>query len=358
MNLPETTLTSLKNAKKIAGLSCLLLILLCIQITPARTLEEYRKNISHIRADFAALLFSDGSLTAEDKAEVERAVLDKIPKMLPSSENIEIDGLTIETDNSWLAEKMKEYVNPEINPEDKRLILQTVYERLESIEIKIDELSRANADSKRNKDAEKRRLSEILSREEFQKPVEEESLIDKFLKWLQDLLKRLAPEPPKAMPKSNFGSITYVLQILLYVLIAAVVLFIVYKFAPLFLKKIREREKRESTERIILGEKLSADETSANLFSEAEKLAFEGNLREAIRKGYIALLFELSERKLIGLAKHKTNRDYLRSIRKKRELYANMNDLTLNYERHWYGFEQADEKDWEEFKNSYKKTVG
>ena len=103
---------------------------------------------------------------------------------------------------------------------------------------------------------------------------------------------------------------------------------------------------------------MAADETSKNLFAEAEKLAGEGDLKAAIRKGYISLLFELSERKLIGLAKHKTNRDYLRDVRKRRELFREMNGLTLNYERHWYGFESADEKDWEEFKNGYRNTIG
>ena len=102
-----------------------------------------------------------------------------------------------------------------------------------------------------------------------------------------------------------------------YGLIIALVGFLIYKLAPLLMKKIRNRDKNKKKERIILGEKLSADETSENLFSEAENLAREGNLRAAIRKGYIALLFELSERKIVGLAKHKTNRDYLRDVRKK-----------------------------------------
>jgi hypothetical protein len=81
-------------------------------------------------------------------------------------------------------------------------------------------------------------------------------------------------------------------------------------------------------------------------------------LRGAIRKGYIAFLCELSDRKIIGLSQHKTNRDYLRDVRKKDDLYENMSGLTNNYERHWYGFDAAEEKDWEEFKVRYKQAVG
>ena len=81
-------------------------------------------------------------------------------------------------------------------------------------------------------------------------------------------------------------------------------------------------------------------------------------MRGAIRKGYIALLCELSERKIIGLSQHKTNRDYLKDVRKQNELYKNMSGLTNNYERHWYGFDSAEETDWEEFRNGYRKAVG
>jgi hypothetical protein len=80
-------------------------------------------------------------------------------------------------------------------------------------------------------------------------------------------------------------------------------------------------------------------------------------LRGAIRKGYIALLCELADRKVIGLSRHKTNRDYLRDVLGKNELYQNMNGLTSNFERHWYGFESAEEKDWEEFRNGYKRII-
>ncbi len=144
---------------------------------------------------------------------------------------------------------------------------------------------------------------------------------------------------------------------LLYALVLGLIGFLIYRFAPFSANRFRQRVKKEKKDRVILGERLSADETAQNLFSEAEKLASEGNLRGAIRKGYIALLCELSDRKIIGLAQHKTNRDYLRDVRQRQELHENMNGLTSNFERHWYGLNNAEEKDWEEFRQSYKKAV-
>ena len=89
----------------------------------------------------------------------------------------------------------------------------------------------------------------------------------------------------------------------------------------------------------------------------AQRQSGGGNLRAAIRKGYIAFLCELSDRRLIGLAQHKTNRDYLRDVRKKDALYQNMNGLTTSFERHWYGLETADEGDWQKFKENYQKAI-
>ncbi|MCB1025000.1 MAG: DUF4129 domain-containing protein, partial [Acidobacteria bacterium] len=126
----------------------------------------------------------------------------------------------------------------------------------------------------------------------------------------------------------------------------------------LIISSIRRQGNSKKAERIILGEKLAPDATTKTLFGEAEKLAREGNLKDAIRKGYIALLFELSERKQIGLEIHKTNRDYLRDVRSKAELYKNMNVLTVNYERHWYGSASAKKEDWEEFREGYKNAIG
>ncbi len=107
----------------------------------------------------------------------------------------------------------------------------------------------------------------------------------------------------------------------------------------------------------MLGEQLEPEDPSIGLLAEADALARRGELRAAIRKAYIAMLVELGDRKVIALAQHKTNRDYLRDVRKRRELYQNMNGQTNNFERHWYGFQEADETDWNEFKDGYQKAV-
>ena len=233
-----------------------------------------------------------------------------------------------------------------------------ISERLAAIQQKIIELENATA-SNRSKDEDKRKLAEILQREEYRKPEPpQESFIESIMRRIREWFSEKFPQTslPNSAP-SGFSSLSFVLQMLLYAVILGAIGFLIYRFAPFFADRFRRREKRDKEDRVILGEKLAANEDSHSLFSEAEALAREGNLRGAIRKGYIALLCELSDRKIIGLAQHKTNRDYLRDVRKNQPLHQNMNGLTSSFERHWYGFDEADEKDWNEFKQGYRQAI-
>jgi hypothetical protein len=102
---------------------------------------------------------------------------------------------------------------------------------------------------------------------------------------------------------------------------------------------------------------LEPDQTAADLLERAEALARKGDLRGAIRKAYIALLCELGDRKVIMLAQHKTNRDYLMAVRNRRALYEPLRKLTTSFEIHWYGFVAPAPTDWEEFRLGCRRAV-
>ncbi len=332
------------------------LLLIFFLTFPAKgaTFEEYRGKIQSARNLADELIYEKGeNLTNQSNEKLAR-----LRRALPATENVEWRGGKVETDNKWLQDRLDEF-EKEQNAEKRRTILLGIKERLLAIEQKLSELENPAA-SNRSKDEDKRKLGEILKREEYRKPEQqEESFIQRILRKIREWFSREAPDAPK-MPEgasSGFGAIAQVLQYLLYALIFLAIGFLVYKFLPFAAGKFKNREKREKKERVILGERIAEGESAENLFSEAELLAREGNLRGAIRKGYIALLCELSDRKIIGLAQHKTNRDYLRDVRKKRELHENMNGLTNSFERHWYGFDEADENDWNEFRQGYRKAV-
>jgi uncharacterized protein YlbG (UPF0298 family) len=324
----------------------------CIVLSPvaafAKTLRQYRETVRYARDLTITMLYPDvEDATAKTSRISDAEFLTKIRKSIPASEKIEWHGAAIETSNGWLSKNLDAFERePQTSPK-RRLILTAVSERLDAL------------DQNRAKDEDKQKLAEILRRAEFQKPEKEaESIFQKIYRKIMEWLASFFPRPDlSGASASGLGSLSFVLQILLYVLILGVIAFLIYKFAPFFAERFRQKIKKEKTERIILGERISADETADNLFVKAEDLAREGNLRGAIRQGYIALLCELADRKIIGLSRHKTNRDYLRDVRGKNELYQNMNGLTFNFERYWYGFEQAEESDWEEFRNGYKQII-
>ena len=69
------------------------------------------------------------------------------------------------------------------------------------------------------------------------------------------------------------------------------------------------------------------------------------------------MLVELGDRKIISLAQHKTNRDYLRAVRSIEPLHRNMEKLTNNFELHCYGLAPASENEWLAFRNGYKEAL-
>lgn len=320
-----------------------------------KTLAEYRAGVKSAAGYTQELL--DYVDEGEKDAAFEREVLGEIRKALPVAERVEWEGSLVETSNHWLEAKLKAFEETG-DWARRRSILTEIIERLSAIEAKINQLeSPAAAD--RSKDEDKRKLAEILRRVEYQKPEQqEESWFQRIQRKISDWFDEKFPRPNvPAGANRGFQTVSFGLQMVLYAVVLGFIAFLIYRFAPLFADRFRRRESEEKGERVILGERLAADEDAQTLFDEAESLARAGNLRGAIRKGYIALLCELSDRKIIGLAQHKTNRDYLRDVRRKRALYENMNGLTASFERHWYGFETADEADWLEFKQNYQKAV-
>lgn len=329
----------------------------------AADLSRYRGNVRQIKEDISSLLETEAGRSAEEEQKLIDRIYERLPALFPPKQTVELpDGGSVEADNEWLINKFASFKDLEPDAPERRQILAEIYERLDAVEQKIIELETA-ALSGRTKDEEKQKLAEILRREQYARPDkqgQDESAIAaayrRFAEWLKSLFPERKPQAPTA--PDGFQAIPFFLQLVIYGFAIALIGFLVYKFAPLLITRFQTRDKRERRERVILGERIAAGETPDDLFGEAERMAGAGDLRGAIRKGYIALLCELADRKIIGLSKNKTNRDYLRDVRRRDELYRNMSGLTNNYERHWYGSETADEADWKEFKNGYRKAVG
>lgn len=323
----------------------------------AVNLTEYKKKIHQAKQSLDVLLYSDEETTNEaENLKNKRDTLAQIRSNFSAVETVEWKGGSVEANNEWMLKRLRAYEDEKDSTKRKN-ILNAISERLSAIEAKVDELERA-ASKGLTKDENKQKLADILRRAEYQKPEVKENFIQQKWREFKEWLNKNFPSSGISEPSPNsFKSFSYVLQIVVLAVVLGIIGFLIYRFAPFLSERFRKRVKKDKGKRVILGEELEADETSHDLFSEAEKLAREGNLRAAIRKGYIAFLCELSDRKLIGLAQHKTNRDYLRDVRNRAELQQDMRGLTGSFERHWYGLATTDETDWEEFRQSYQQAI-
>ncbi|HMH45839.1 MAG TPA: DUF4129 domain-containing protein [Pyrinomonadaceae bacterium] len=321
----------------------------------AATLADYTSRVSRavtlIDEVQRAYEHENGRSSPEQVAATNLAL---VRQQLPEKETVKLDRQTISVDNSWLYPALSEFEKSNSSTA-RREVIARIAERLRAIQEHLRELGRVTTTAASDKDAEKGRLAEILRRPEYLQTAPEASalqgLLDRFLRWLGKLI----PHPKPIQPGSS-AWMSNLAQIVIVAICLGAIAMLIWRFGPRLMSGRRKKKtKREA--RIVLGERLEADQTAADLLAQAEILAREGNLRAAIRKAYIALLCELGDRKIISLAQHKTNRDYLNSVRDKASLYASMRKLTSSFELHWYGFVPANENDWNEFRADYKSTL-
>jgi hypothetical protein len=326
----------------------------------AADLADYQKRVRSARAGVQSLLSNVAVEEAGDEpGEPTAAIFAEVRKLIPNTEKIETGNGSIDTNNQWFADRLRA-AEAETDLTKRAGILHEIEGRLAVLGVRLQELEQAAA-AERSKDEDKRKLSEILSRPEYQKPVKEEAAEESQLsKWIKQFFEWLEGLFPKGSGGGSSVNLSEAASVAQYVLIGGIILllgFLAYKLIPLLAPRFRRGEKSERESRVILGETIDDDVSASDLFSDAERLAREGDLRGAIRKGYVALLCEMSDRKLIGLARHKTNRDYLRDVRSRREIYDQMTGITGSFERHWYGSQDAERDDWDEFRRRCGETI-
>ena len=331
----------------------LFLLLFSAGSAVAMPLDEYRSRIQEALTALYELWDGEETETAAEYAVRTRAAFDEVRKLVQVEQTIEWEGGRVKVNNSWLSEELKNYEQLPLEDVRRGEILARVSERLLALQDRLEELYAENKSAASAKEQEKARLEAILRRQEFGEKPPEKSLWERFTDWLASLFPSRNPLQPG---QSSWWS--FVAMLLIYGLAAALLAYAIWKFLPFFQRfkgTSLKLEKRQG--RVVLGERLAPNETGADLLAQAEALARKGELRAAIRKGYIALLCELGDRKVLTLAQHKTNHDYLRAVREKRPLLKEMQRLTASFENHWYGFVPANPNDWTSFRSGYQQTL-
>lgn len=312
----------------------------------AETLESFAALCEQLsRAEKPEVWSKDSSALdiANDFPEKEKAALERARALLPPKERVESAGGPIEVDNSWLHSALDEY--PRLRERDKRAaMLRSTAQSLRALEERIAEAESVPA---QDKDAERGRLNTILRDPDFNKP-QQGNAFQHIMEGIRDWLARRAPRLGGGSAPNP--ALSLLAQILV---IGSCVLVVAYVARRFWLGRARELKtiKLKRRPRVILGERLDADATPADLLSAAEALARAGDLRGAVRKAYVALLCGLGDRGVIRLAQHKTNRDYLDAVRRSasQKLYDEVLPLTRGFEQHWYGLRDTTTAEWDDF---------
>ena len=326
----------------------------------AASLEDYRARVlraTEVSEELHRAFDEEKDANSKEFTARETKILADMRAALPASEKLEgTSAGAFEVDNRWLHSELDMYAKIGADKREERDdSLYRIALRLRSLSTHLTEAANTAQGRARDKEAEKGRLNSILRRPEYNEQAAEDTALARFWRSVREWLSSLWPKSRPLNP-GTAGAFALVARLFVFALIAAAVIFVIWKYGAQLLPRNRPKKKAGSDARVVLGERLAPGQTPADLIAEAESLARAGNLRGAIRKAYIAVLFELGERNILRLAAHKTNCDYLSAIRREHSgsggtLYDDMQPLTYNYERHWYGFAPATESDWHDFRS-------
>lgn len=328
--------------------SCLLFIcgLSVLTAQAAAPLADYQQRVAR-----AAQLSEEIAAQAPPSDEQIKR-LQVLKQWLPPQEDIEAaPDQTIRVDNRWLHELLDALL---AGTGDRLGQLAELHTRLEALD---QQLTPATNTAKI--ETARAKLDRILAQSEYQRSQAQPSAIkqwvDKVLRGLRDLMRRLFGASSPAPIQPSQGTLGFA-RVLLILVLGLVLLFVLYKFF-VWLGGRRRTPAAEKVPRQILGEEISEYTTTEDLLASARMLAQQGDYRTAIRRAYIALLYELEQQGKLRLHQAKTNRDYQDALRHEQAIYSSFVALTRIFERSWYGQGDATQFDFEGFLSGYRETL-
>ena len=173
----------------------------------------------------------------------------------------------------------------------------------------------------------------------------------RFFEWLGRLLGKLFGRAFR-LPSTSTPGYGWImsLNLLLYLLVAAVVLGFLYLGYRIWRNR-RPREQPIASEPIqplpnLADENVAADQLPEDGWTKlARELLARGELRLALRAFYLASLAHLAERNLLSIARFKSNQDYQRELLRRAhsfpDLRAAFGENVAVFERIWYGLHEV-----------------
>jgi len=276
-----------------------------------------------------------------------------IKRLLPRFERVEFEGREAAADNGWLYMLLDSYA-AEKDPQQRVALLNEAAGRLRALD---DHLRRAETAAADENPDTRERLREILSRRAYQPEPETAAggFIKKVIRKIRDILGEVYSALMRLIERL-FGagaSSGWVSQALVFLVLGTALI-----VTALLVRRVRRRPQRKRVKtRLVLGEEIAADGASRELAEAGLAAARAGDFRTAVRKLYVSLLYELSERKLIELEDSATNHEYLRKAARFAGLAGPMRYLTERFDHVWYGMFASSEGDFAAYLARYEEAM-
>ena len=291
-------------------------------------------------------------------------------KKTVASENIdaicEIKKINLNSNNSadvnftWMKNSYYK-LREEIKTDDDDKIEIVSIEALKLFgDIKLDDnyINKSNGRIKENV------LDDILKRDEFvrfkKKGTNEYSMIGEWYalnaKRMEEFLRKLFPKKNKESSEwfyefmDSLTSTKGVLVCLFVVLVIGIILYL------LFYKKGYAVETKNS---LVVSDELeeALGKTAESWRDEASVSAEKGDLRDALRKLYLALIVFFYRHNVLTFSHSLTNWEHIRSVSKTSEYYTPFKVVTMLFEQSWYGMNPVSEEEYNEAKECVDKVL-
>jgi hypothetical protein len=193
-------------------------------------------------------------------------------------------------------------------------------------------------------------IAQVAISYDYKKPpdllVKIQQWIEKVLRLINDWLNSLQIKVP-GLTDSRMAST--VLQVVLW-LIGALCLTLLLAALWNRLKQLKLQTQMARKGQTVSGQLLDASAWRC----EGERLAADGNFKEACRASYFSALRLLDEKKILEFSATRTNYEYWYALAKSQQLAQRFRALSHLVELVWFGKSQANKTDYEESMNLLK----
>jgi hypothetical protein len=332
---------------------CLAWIVCLLATLPAGAAVPLKDYVSRLgEAEEVVDEFTEGEHSAYEVLDA----MAKVRQLVPEREDVESESGVVRVDNSWLHQAIDDVVkNAFGDVEQRRSLLIEIADRLFILH---ERINAAPSQQALKADEQRARLDRILAGAEYRPDEQKESSLRQLARRIWSAMIRFLSRfesSPRQQPAGAGKGITSGFRILLLLAVLTALLYGMFQLLKRL--KLRRKSEQEKEVREVLGEEIAEGVTAADLFGKATQLARQGDYRRAIRRAYIALLFELEQAGKLRLHRSKTNRDYLDSLRSEREIFPAFSTMTGTFENVWYGQTRATEDEYNRFISRYHETI-